>query len=216
MALETLEGLPEEVASLYKKGEDGKFHLEGNDGLKSALQKERDARQAAEKALKAEAEAKTAREKEAEEAKARATGDFEKLKLSMEAEAKAAKEEAAAYKARILTERRDRAAMEAIVAANGIPEALMPHVTSHLEVVPEGDDFKVLVKGNPAKKVTDFVASLKDAKPWGFQPSGANGGGTPANGGTPNGTKTLTRTDFDKLSPSAKSSHVKAGGAVTD
>lgn len=177
MALETLEGLPEEVATLYKKGEDGKFHLESNDGLKSALQKEREARHAAEKALKAEAEAKTAREKEAEEAKARATGDFEKLKASMEAEAKAAKEEAAALKNRILTERRDRAATEAIAAAGGIPEALMPHVTSALEVVAEGDDFKVLVKGNPAQKVADFVTGLKESKPWGFQPTGATGGG---------------------------------------
>lgn len=185
MALETLEGLPEEVATLYKKGEDGKFHLESNDGLKSALQKEREARHAAEKALKAEAEAKTAREKEAEEAKARATGDFEKLKASMEAEAKAAKEEAAAYKTRILTERRDRAATEAIAAAGGIPEALMPHVTSALEVVAEGDDFKVLVKGNPAQKVADFVTGLKESKPWGFQPTGATGSGASNHQGKP-------------------------------
>lgn len=55
--LESLDGLDENVAKLYKQGDDGKYHLEveGDEdpvALKSALQKEREARKAAEKKAK--------------------------------------------------------------------------------------------------------------------------------------------------------------------
>lgn len=184
MSLETLEGLPEEVANLYKKGEDGKFHLAGEagDGLKSALQKERERANAAEKALKErerqEADAKAAKEREDLERK----GEYEKLKASLEAENKAAKERAEALESKIRNGARDRAAMEAIQAANGIPKALLPHIQGQLEVIADGEDYKVVVKGDPGKKLTDFVAGLKADMPWGFNGSGASGGGAPQSG----------------------------------
>lgn len=184
MSLETLEGLPEEVANLYKKGEDGKFHLAGEagDGLKSALQKERERANAAEKALKErerqEADAKAAKEREELERK----GEYEKLKATYEADTKAARERAEALEAKLRNGARDRAAMEAIQAAGGIPKALLPHIQGQLEVIPDGEDFKVVVKGNPGQKLTDFVTGLKAEMPWGFNGSGASGGGAPQSG----------------------------------
>lgn len=165
--------------------EGGKPTGEDNSGLKKALDAERQARKELEKQLKAITETEAKRQQEAEEAKARATGDFEKLKADYEAKTKAALDRADALEAKFRNGHRDRAAMEAIVAAGGIPDALMPFVTASLEVVAEGEDYKVLVKGNPGTKITDFVASLKQDKPWGFQPTGANGGGAPHAPGKP-------------------------------
>jgi hypothetical protein len=55
--LDSLDGLPDAQKSLYEEGEDGKFHLsaegiEDVGGLKSALEKERKERKAAERKLK--------------------------------------------------------------------------------------------------------------------------------------------------------------------
>ena len=175
--LETLDGLHEEVAKLYTK-KDGKFVLDVEDsGLKSALQKEREAREAAEKALKAKEQAEEDQKRKTEEELALKRGEFDKIRAQDQAAIKAAEEKALALESKLRNGAMERAAMEAIVASGGIPEALMPHVTSLLEVVAEGDSFKVLVKGEPGKKLGDFVAGLKESKPWGFQPSGANGGG---------------------------------------
>lgn len=177
--LDSLDGLDEPLKPLYAKGEDGKFVLQVDDsGAKSAIQKERERAEAAEKALKdrqkAEEDAAKAKEREDQEKK----GEYEKLKAALEAEAKTAKDQVAALEAKLRNGHRDRAAMEAITAANGIPKALLPHITPLLEVVPDGDDFKVLVKGDPGKKLGDFVAGLKEEMPWGFQATGSTGGGT--------------------------------------
>lgn len=213
MSLETLEGLPEEVANLYKKGEDGKFHLEG-DGLKSALQKERERANTAEKALKererTEAEEKAKKEREDLEKR----GEYEKLSAADKAALKAAEEKAQALETRIRNEKRDRAAMDAVLAVKGIPKALLPHITPNLEVIPDGEDYKVVLKADPGKKLTDYVASLKTEMAWGFEASGASGSG----GGQPGGgaSKTMNRNDFSKLSPAAQMTHVKGGGTVID
>lgn len=189
MSLETLEGLPEEVATLYKKGDDGKFHLEpaAGDGLKSALQKERERANAAEKALKAreqsEADEKARKEREDLERK----GEYEKLSAADKAALKAAEEKAAALESRIRSGAVERAAMEAIQAAKGIPKALLPHILPNLEAVPEGEGFKVTVKGDPAKKLTDYVSSLKADMAWGFEGTGASGGGAGQSGAVQTG-----------------------------
>jgi hypothetical protein len=216
MSLETLEGLPEEVANLYKKGEDGKFHLEGSgDGLKSALQKERERANAAEKALKErekhEADAKAAKEREELERK----GEYDKLKASLEADAKAYKERAETLETKIRMDARDRAAMEAILAVKGIPRALLPHIAPNLEVVPDGDGYKVVVKDNPGQKLTDYVVSLKPELPWGFEGSGHSGGGG-GTAGKASIAKSISRSDFDNLSPTARRAHIAEGGTVTD
>lgn len=188
--LDTLEGIDDTTAKLYTKGDDGKFRLdlegeEEGEGYKSALQKERKAREEAEKALKArersEAEEKARKEREDMERK----GEYEKLSAADKAALKAAEEKAAALESRIRNGAVERAAMEAIQAAKGIPKALLPHILPNLETTPDGDGYKVIVKGDPAKKLTDYVSSLKAEMAWGFEGTGASGGGANPSGGTP-------------------------------
>ena len=182
--LDSLEGLDEGLKSLYTKGDDGKYTLQlEDDPAKATMQKLRQELAEKEKALKdrekAEADAKAAKEREELERK----GQYETLKANLEAETKAYKEKAEALESKIRNGARDRAAMEAIQAAGGIPKALLPHIQGQLEVIPDGEDYKVVVKGEPGKKLADFVAGLKADMPWGFNGSGASGGGATQSGG---------------------------------
>lgn len=189
--LDSLDGLDEGLKPLYSKGDDGKFILQlEDDPAKDTMRKLRDERDTMAKALKdrekAEADAKTAKEREDLERK----GEYEKLSAADKAALKAAEEKAHALEVKIRNGARDRAAMEAIQAVKGIPKALLPHITPNLEVIPDGDDFKVVVKGDPGKNLTDYVASLKNEMAWGFEGSGASGGGA-VNGGGGTATKPL-------------------------
>ena len=197
--LETLDGLDETMAKLYKKGEDGKFHLDveeetSGDGLKSALQKERKAREDAEKALKEkerkEAEAKEQQEREAAEKR----GEYDKLRAQDLEALKKEREAREALESRLRNGAIERAALEALTASGAIPKALLPHVLPNLEAVPDGDSFKVTVKANPGQSLTDYVAGLKADMPWGFNGSGASGSGAAAGGGTGGGTKEPPKT----------------------
>ena len=215
--LDSLDGLDEGLKSLYTKGEDGKFTLQlEDDPAKATMSKIRQERDELAKALKdrekAEADAKTAQERAELERK----GDYEKLKSSLETDAKDAKSKLEALETRLRNSARDRAAMEAVQAVKGIPKALLPHITPLLEVIPEGDEFRVVVKGDPGKKLPDFVASLKDEMPWGFEGSGASGSGTPSGGGSAASGKALNRNAFSQLNPSDQFAHIKTGGTVTD
>lgn len=187
--LDSLDGLDEGLKSLYSKGDDGKFTLQlEDDPAKATMQKLRQELAEKEKALKdrekAEADAKAAKEREDLERK----GEYEKLSAVDKAALKAAEEKAGILEAKIRNGARDRAAMEAIQAVKGIPKALLPHITPNLEVINDGDDYKVVVKGDPGKKLVDYVASLKNEMAWGFEGSGASGGGAGQSSG--NGTPT--------------------------
>lgn len=180
--LDSLDGLDEGLKGLYAKV-DGKFVLQLDENpAQETISKLTKEKSEIEKAMKAIADEKEAKEREAEEAKARATGDFEKLKQALSSENKGLKDEVESLRNHIKNGARDRAAMEAIQAANGIPKALLPHIQGQLEVIPDGEDFKVVVKGNPGQKLTDFVTGLKADMPWGFNGSGASGGGAPQPG----------------------------------
>lgn len=183
--LDSLDGLEEGLKSLYSKGDDGKFTLQlEDDPAKATMQKLRQELAEKEKALKdrekAEADAKTAKEREDLERK----GEYEKLSAVDKAALKAAEEKALILETKIRNGARDRAAMEAIQAVKGIPKALLPHITPNLEVINDGDDYKVVVKGDPGKKLVDYVASLKPEMAWGFEGSGASGGGAGQSSGT--------------------------------
>lgn len=184
--LETLDGLDEALKPLYTPTEDGKFVLQlEDDPAKATMQKLRQELAEKEKALKAAADEKAAKEREAEEAKARASGDFDKLKAQMEARTKEAEAKAEALQNRIREASRERALMDAISQVGGIPKALLPHLKELVEDVAEGDAYKHLVKGDPSKKLTDFISGLKAEMPWGFQATNASGGGANPNAGTP-------------------------------
>lgn len=182
--LDSLEGLDEALKPLYAKTDDGRWTLQVDEAPATAtIAKLKEELSAATKALKDRESAEAKAKADAERAQLEARGDYEKLKASLEADAKAAKERAEALEAKIRNEKRDRAAMEAIQAAGGIPKALLPHIQGSLEVVAEADDFRVVVKGDPGKKLDAFVAGLKEDMPWGFLPTGVTGGGAPANPG---------------------------------
>jgi hypothetical protein len=197
--LDSLDGLEEGLKSLYTKGDDGKYTLQlEDDQAKSTMQKLRQERDEMAKALKdrekAEADAKAAKEREELERK----GEYEKLKASLEADNNSSKAKLEALETKIRNSARDRAAMEAIQAAKGIPKALLPHITPNLEVIPDGDDFKVVVKGNPGQKLTDYVSSLKAEMAWGFEGSGASGGGAAQGGMSMGGTKPWGQMNLDE------------------
>ena len=212
--LESLDGLHEEVAKLYTK-KDGKFVLDVEDtGLKSALQKERDRAEAAEKALKARDEAEAAEKAKKEREDLEKKGEYEKLRAQDAEAIKKEKDRADRAEALRRNDKLSIAAMEAITAAKGIPKALLPHITPNLEVVPDGDDYKVVVKGNPAQKLTDYVASLKNDMAWGFEGSGANGGGAHQGGATSG--KVMTKAEFDNLTPSARAEVATSGVTIKE
>ena len=213
--LDSLDGLDEGLKGLYAKV-DGKFVLQLDENpAQETISKLTKEKSEIEKAMKAIADEKEAKEREAEEAKARATGDFEKLKQALSSENKGLKDEVENLRNHIKNGARDRAAMEAIQAAGGIPKALLPHVQGALEVVQDGEDYKVIVKGDPGKKLDAYIAGLKTEMPWGFNGSGASGGGAPQSGGAAPA-KTMPRSQFQTLAPAAQMDHIKAGGTVTD
>lgn len=125
---------------------------------------------------------------------------------------------------------RQDAARAAIVAAKGVPELLLPHVLNQTKFV-ETDDgkFKVVVvnaqggerigdsQGNPMT-LTQLVEEMRNNEVFGraFEASNAGGSGANNNNGGGGNSKTMTRTAFEQLPPAQQSSHVKAGGTVTD
>ena len=216
--LDSLDGLDDGLKPLYLKGDDGKFTLQlDDDPAKSTMQKLRQQLADAEKALKdretAEATAKAAKEREELERK----GDYEKLSAADKAALKAAEEKATALEGRIRNGVRDRAALEAIQSANGISKALLPHITPNLEVIPDGDDFRVVVKGDAGKPLAEYISSLKTEMPWGFNGSGASGSGSSQSGSTRAGAPaSMVRAAFDQLNPTAKRAYLASGGIPTD
>lgn len=194
--LDSLDGLDEALHSLYTKGDDGKYTLQlEDDPAKATMQKLRQELAEKEKALKerekAEADAKSAKEREDLERK----GEYEKLRAQDQDEIKKERERAEALDKRLRDGARERAAMEAITAVKGIPKALLPHIIPSLEVVAEGEELKVVVKANPGQKLPDFVASLKNEFPWGFEGVGATGSG----GGQPGTTATGSKARYAEL-----------------
>ena len=82
--IDSLDGLDEGLKPLYAKGQDGKYTLQvDGDPAASALAKMKADLEAANAALKAAADEKDKKDREAEESRARATGDFEKLKEAL-------------------------------------------------------------------------------------------------------------------------------------
>ena len=217
--LDSLDGLDEALKPYYQKGEDGKFVLQSDDsGAKSAIQKEREARAAAEKALKEREEKDAQLQREAEEAKAKATGDFEKLKAQVEADKKAALDERdkaiTGLKSYLL-----KAELTAAIAQHKGNPHLQKLVEDQFEAVlsPDGAH-KVVVKGDPSKTPAQFIESLKADASYGafFEGSGVSGGGSQQPGKPAPAGKTIKRTEFSNLSPTAQMEHVRAGGAVID
>lgn len=216
LTVDNLENVQENLRNLYVE-KDGKYQLdvsgiEDTGGLKSALDKEREAHKRLEKATKSwEKLGKTPEEiaeilqahEDAEKAKAEKAGDWEKLKAQMnDSHAKeiAAKDNELASMRKALDEYLiDAQATSAIAAAKGVPELLLPHVKQHVKVMEENGKYNVTVvdaKGDPRINgkgepltIADLVVEMKQSEIYGraFEGTGQTGSGklpTNAGGGT--------------------------------
>jgi hypothetical protein len=168
LIIDSLDDLPEMLHDQYKKNdEDGKFHLippEGFEsasdvkGLKTALEKEREAAREAARKLKAVQEANSGidrekyealleKERTAEEEKLKKAGEWDKMReqmVSKHGEALSAKDkEIQRLTQEINAIKRDVAVVEAISKAKGNVELLKPHVLSRVKL--NMDDFSVQV-----------------------------------------------------------------------
>ena len=243
MTSDTLEAIPEAQRALYKES-NGKFVLDVDGyedpvGLKSALGKERDRANTAEKQAKAWASmGKTPDEitalvqaaAQAETDKLGKSGEWDKLKAQMADQHKAelAKKDGRigtltkSLEARLI----DADATAAIAAAKGVPALLLPHVRAAVKVIEENGDFKVQVvdaAGNPRVNgkgeflsIADLVAEMKTDDIFGraFEPSGTTGSGA-ANSGASGG-KTIKQAAFDALAPKARAAAMAAGLQVVE
>lgn len=222
--VDSVEGLDDSVRSLYVE-KDGKFQLEVSgidtgEELKGALQKEREANKDAQRRLKElQGRESEAARKAAEEAAAK--GDFEQLYKSAQAEL----EKVAGERDAIRTERANDARKTAAIkiaselAEGTNVELLSTFIEPRLKYTDEG--LKVL---DDAGQLT--VSSLEDlgreissnarfgSLLKGNQSSGGGATGSGDSGGA--GAGSITRNEFDNLTPDAQMKHIKSGGNVVD
>jgi len=218
---EAFEQLDDAVKSMYSEN-DGSYVLdvegveseENIKGLKSALDKEREAKRDYERKLKQVQDANSGidkekyealleKEREAEEAAALKAGEFDKLKEQMvkqQQEALAAKEAEITRRDRKIEELTiDAAVTSEIAKAGGNVDLLRPHVKSRLRldsdtlemVVLDGDGKtpKVDGDGNPARLET-LVGEMRksDTFAGAFKATEQSGGGSePGTGGSGEG-----------------------------
>lgn len=239
MFVESLETLPENVRSLYAQdGDKFRLQLDGYEdpaGLKSALQKERDAAKAAQKQAGAWAQlGKTPEEiqqlveaqRKAEEEKLKGSGEWDKLKAQMlEQTAKEREQLESKLKAKDSAIERyliDAQAVAAISEMKGVPALLLPHVKAAVKVVEDGGEYATRVvdaQGNPRVNgkgeflsIKDLVSEMRQSEIFGraFEPTGTTGGG--AQGGAHSGgSKRMTQAAFDALPPKQRAARMAEG-----
>lgn len=225
LTLDSLDGVDDAVKALYVE-KDGKHVLdvdgiEDTGALKGALQKERKAREDAEKQIKkwqrlGKTDEEIAALLEDQEKKAQTDaerkGEWEKLRTQMNEkhQAELAKKDEAVGSMRKALERHlvDAAATAAIASADGVPDLLLPHVQRHVKVIEEDGEFTVKVvdaKGDPRVNgkgepltISDLVSEMRQSEIFGraFKGDGKSGSGTPPNnkgGATPQNKR---RSDF--------------------
>ena len=242
--VETLDTIPEAVRALYKE-DGGKFRLdldgyEDPQGLKSALQKERDAAKAAQRQVSAwdklgktpdEISAMLEAQSKAEGEKLGKSGDWEKVKQQMvEQHAKELAKRDDGLQAKDKAIERyliDAQATAAIAEAKGAAALLLPRVKAHVKVMQEDGGFVARVvdaEGNPRVDskgkfltINDLVSEMRQSETYAraFDASGASGSGAGSSSGAATA-KTVTRSKWDTMSHIERSSFSRAGGKVTD
>lgn len=244
LIVDALDAVPEALRSLYvPSGEKFKLDVSGVEdttGLKSALEAERKAaREAGKQAAAWKALGKTPEEIQAlVEAQAKAeqdrltkAGDWDKLAKQMN---DAHAQELNGLKSTLETKDKalakhlvDSAAVNAIAAAKGVPELLLPHIRGAVKVIEENGDYAVRVvdsSGSPRVNgkgefltIKDLVGEMRQSEVFGraFDGSGATGSGTPQQRGAGGG-KSVTRSAFDAMGQVERSNYIRGGGTVTD
>lgn len=237
LTVDKLDGLPEAVHSFYEPTENG-FRLkvdgvEDVSGLKSALQKEREAA----KAYKSTglspdeiAELKALRDRTTEEA-ARKAGDFDKLRDKMasqfETEKAALKAELEAIAKSEADARINQGLMSALAEAGATAEgmSLLPTVFKNRAKIETVDGVRVLrvldedgtpmlISGKDAT-LADLVKVAQSKYGSLFKATTKAGSGTPtASNGAGGAVKTVNRSTFDAMSQAQRAAFVREGGKV--
>ena len=201
---EGIRGLYEEKDGSYQLAVDG---IEDTSGLKSALEKERKARADFEKMAKQyqglgkspeEIAELVKKHEESEREKLENKGEWDKLKAQLlESHKKelAARDEAVQkMKATLESYLVDASATEAIAAARGVPQLLLPHVKASVKVVEEEGKYHVRVvdkDGSPRMNskgeylsIKDLVAEMRESDVFAraFEGNGTSGSGAPSGG----------------------------------
>lgn len=245
---DTPETVPEFLKSAVVE-QDGKWVFEAETatetaGLKSALQREREAKSTLEKSLKGfegldPEKARKALEElqRAENEKLKAKGDWEtreaNLKTQLEEQFKKQynpiEAENQKLKAAVEKHLKVATAMQALASRSDTPELVLPHILNHIAVVEENGEYVARVmqggqvrignaKGEPMTIEqlieTDFLSNKMFAPAFKAATNGGGGAGPNTSGG--HGNKSINRAAFDKMAPSDQMAHIKAGGAITD
>lgn len=244
LIVDNLESVPENARSLYQQdGDKFKLQIEGYEdpvGLKSALNKEREAAKLATKQAQAwsslgktpeELQQLLEAQRKSDEDKAAKNGEWDKLKAQMQEQfgAERAKLESALKIKDSAIERYliDAQATAAISEFKGVPLLLLPHVKAAVKVVDDGGEYVtrvVDVSGNPRVNakgdfltIRDLVSEMRQSDVFGraFEASGTTGGGA-VGGGSGSGSKVIKQAAFDALSPKARAQAMANGITVID
>jgi len=210
--VDSLEGVPEQYRELYAE-RDGKYRLDVQgvefpdevQGLKSALQKEREAAKEAQARLKAYGEIDpdtvrklmSEREKQEDELAAK-RGEFDKLLAKKEAKhteaLEAERQRVASLEKQVLGLVRDQEARKALEQAGANVDLLLPHVLSRVEVIEQDGARKAVVLGDEGAprlndegnemSISELVAEMANSERYraGFPAQVAQGGGAANNG----------------------------------
>ena len=222
LTLDSLDGLDEAIKAFYVE-RDGKYTLavdglEDTSGLKSALEKERKARREAEQRAKlalSDEELEEFERLRAEAAKAKGAEDIvNQLKARHAKELEAREKQVQVYRAHLEKTVLESTASQLLAKHGGNVGLLMPHVQAALRVVEEADGQFQVVPANAAS-LDEVVTGLKTAFPAAFSDSGHTGGGAIGGGGGAKG-RTITRAQYDQMTPEDRMAHFRAGGQITD
>lgn len=229
LEIESTEGLDESIAKLYTKQDSGKFRLEveGVEDVTGLKNKNTQLLGELSDLKKAKKDADDAAEllRQAELSKA---GNTEALRKDYDEKIRKLQEEreneTGALRSQLtdLTVNATATRIAAELAVQGSADVLLPHIRSRL--VMETVDGKPVVRvlGKDGKPSAASIEDLEKeiAETPAFAPlivaSRAAGAGGQGGGGGKPAAKTITRTNFDKLTDAQKSAHVREGGTVTD
>lgn len=245
-----LKEVDEKYHELYTKQEDGTFRLDAEgmetddevEGLKNALKRERElnSKKKEDGLTAAEKEELATLRKEREEADAKKLADEknwkgleERLTKKHAAETEALNAKAKKAQDRLYKTLKENAATQAIVKAKGRVAPLLPHVMNQLDVIEDGEELKVVVKGSDGKpryskdkpkdemSVDDLIKSdfLGNEDFMGvFEGKGHSGGGSSGggNGGRNGGAVTISQSDAKdaRKYAAAKAEAAKLGQAA--
>lgn len=229
LEVDTIDAIDEPLRGLYEE-KDGKFRLKVDGvpdvgGLKTKNTELMDELKALKRAEKERADAIA---KEREELLAK-SGDVESLRKSYDEKLSKRESELLgqidSFQKQIhgLTVGQTATTIASELAIPGSAPVLLPHIQARLSMeIRDGQPVTVVIgaDGKPSALTIDELKSELAANPA-FAPiiaaSKAAGGGA-SGGGNGGGAakKSVTRAQFDSLSPSERMAHVKAGGTITN